>query len=714
MACLSRNLVSRIFPMNSLLIGSMSYVGAEAASARNAAASFAGAAAASFATSAAKPAAVSSSLAAKELVGHEIVFQPDYTLGSQFAGVAIAWAEGIYAARGLDVTILPPCPGRPGDEVSAVEKIQREAGNKILAIGTTEQNVLIAAQSNGAKVKAVSAMLQRTPLALGAMPGVKLERLEDLKGLRVGMARDEMPLLEGMAAAAGLHGLNIVEVTHEGKQQELLAAKVDAIQIYDTTEVVDLHKKIGQLPVVLPIGQQPYDRGYAQVVFASNSALANEELRTPMRNFLEATYEGWARAAADPEAAAEAVAMMTAEDPTPEVLAYHRDVLLRFLPYLEPPRPASGAPSLSASSSLGTIQPSRWLNAVDNYVGAGLAAPHFREAVAASADLSFWAPARLFPTPGGTGGCVSVDGMAVASSIRAEAAASAAMAERLFGRKPRLAVLRFGTMDAVEAFRRAEIRSKQATSWYCMDVAGEAVGVDVQLHRLDATAGQEDALAAVAELNGLPDVDAIMVEMPLPEGVTYDALVEAVDPEKRVDALEREMLGGLMFPAPTGDAVVAAPVSPTACLELLRRAGVQLRGRKVALVGRGRLVGAPLAQILLARGATVSVCAASTPAASLRELCAAADIVISAAGVPGLITQEHVRPGAVVVNVGTTFDEARSILLPDVASDVAQRASLLVGCPGGVGPIPVAVLLRAVAASAHRRGQAAAPNGSKA
>lgn len=648
--------------------------------------------------------AISSSMAAKEVPGHAVMFQPDYTLGSQFAGVAVAWAEGLYASRGLDVTILPPCPSRPGDEISQVEKIQSASGTSVLAVGTTEQNVLVAAQAKGANVRGVSAMLQRTPLALGALPHVKMDCLADLKGKRIGMARDEAPLLKVMAGSAGLEGVTIVEVTHEGKQEELLSGRVDAIQIYDTTEVVELHNKIGQPLVVLPIGQQPYDRGYAQVVFASTDAVANVQLRTPLRNFLEATYEGWQRAAVDPWAAAEAVTVMTSEERSVEVLRYHHDVLLRFLPYLQPTSCATSTTALLPSSfALGSVSATRWLSVINGYVDAGLSAPSaIRTSVSETFDVSLWPPVPLFPTPGSKGGCVSVDGRAVAAQVRAEAAASAAMALKLYGRKPCLAVLRFGAMDAVEAFRRREVAAKQATSWYCMDVVGRAVGVDVQLVRLADSVSENEAIAAVDELAASEGVDAVMVEMPLPCGVSYDVLMERVECAKRVDALDREALGGIMFPTQSSPHH-AVPVSPTSILELLKRVGVVLRGQRVAVVGRGRLVGAPLVQMLLDAGATVSICSGATPAASLRELCVGADIIVSAAGIPGLITKEHVRPGAVVVNVGTTFDETRDILLPDVSTNVAERASMLVGCPGGVGPIPVNVLLRSVAANAHKR-----------
>lgn len=168
-----------------------------------------------------------------------------------------------------------------------------------------------------------------------------------------------------------------------------------------------------------------------------------------------------------------------------------------------------------------------------------------------------------------------------------------------------------------------------------------------------------------------------------------------------MDAIDKHSLGALIAPDPNLRHTV--PVSPTSVLELLSRSGVGVSGRKVTMVGYGRLVGAPLVQMLLRRGAAVSICSANCGPDSLRELCLSADVIVSAAGVPGLITRDHVRPGAVVINVGTVFDPDGCVLLPDVASDVASVASVMAGCPGGVGPIPVAVLMRAVAANAHRR-----------
>ncbi len=271
-----------------------------------------------------------------------------------------------------------------------------------------------------------------------------------------------------------------------------------------------------------------------------------------------------------------------------------------------------------------------------------------------------------------------IDGKAIAAAIRAEVAAEAqAVAERL-GRPPALAVVLAGEDPA----SRVYVRNKQR--------ACEEAGFLSQQINLPAEASQAQVLAAVARLNADEGVDAILVQLPLPRQVDEAAVLEAVSPDKDADGFHPLNLGRLMMGRP-----VFIPCTPAGIVELLVRSGVETRGARVVIVGRSNIVGKPLANLLLQRGAradaTVTVC--HTRTRDLARHTREADVLVAAAGSPELITGEMVAPGAVVIDVGMNRVEGR--LVGDVHfAQVSEVASAITPVPGGVGPMTVAMLLR--------------------
>ena len=222
---------------------------------------------------------------------------------------------------------------------------------------------------------------------------------------------------------------------------------------------------------------------------------------------------------------------------------------------------------------------------------------------------------------------------------------------------------------------------------------------------LPATATQAEVEAVIDELNADPDCTGFLIQQPT--GLDELALLSRVDPAKDVDGLHPVNLGWLVLgrPAPL-------PCTPMGCLELLRRHGVQIAGAKVVVVGRGLTVGRPLGLILTRRSenATVTLCHTGTRdlAAELRQ----ADIVVAAAGVPGIITADMVKPGAAVLDVGVSrvvdAESGTSRVAGDVAPEVAEVAGWISPNPGGVGPMTRAELLTNVVAAAERQLAAAA------
>ena len=221
------------------------------------------------------------------------------------------------------------------------------------------------------------------------------------------------------------------------------------------------------------------------------------------------------------------------------------------------------------------------------------------------------------------------------------------------------------------------------------------IGVVSLQRELPATATQADVEAVVDELNADPACTGYIVQLPLPRGLDANALLTRMDPAKDADGLHPTNLGRLVLgePAPL-------PCTPRGVVALLRRYGVPLDGAHVVVVGRGVTVGRPLGLLLTRRteNATVTLCHTGTR--GLAEHLRRADVVIAAAGVPGLVTADQVRAGAAVVDVGITRTPAG--LVGDVAPEVAEVAGFLAPVPGGAGPMTRAMLLANVVEAAER------------
>jgi len=221
------------------------------------------------------------------------------------------------------------------------------------------------------------------------------------------------------------------------------------------------------------------------------------------------------------------------------------------------------------------------------------------------------------------------------------------------------------------------------------------VGISSIRRDLPTTASQADVEAAVDELNADPACTGYLVQLPLPKGLDEYAVLERVDPAKDVDGLHPMNLGRLVLNE-------TAPIActPYGIVELLRRFGVPIAGADVVVIGRGITVGRPLGLLLTRRteNATVTLCHTGTRdlAGHVRR----ADIVVAAAGVPGIVTADMVKPGAAVLDVGVSRVEGK--IAGDVAADVAEVAGYLTPNPGGVGPMTRAMLLTNVVEAAER------------
>lgn len=278
-----------------------------------------------------------------------------------------------------------------------------------------------------------------------------------------------------------------------------------------------------------------------------------------------------------------------------------------------------------------------------------------------------------------------LDGKALGARVRADVAHKVALlAER--GVRISLHVILVGDDPASAIY----VRNKGK--------ACEEVGIRGVTHHLPAETAEADLLDLLDRLNRDPEVDGILVQLPLPPQIRSDRVIEAVDPARDVDGFHPVNLGRLLSDRPS-----LVPCTPAGVLHLIDESGVDVRGRRAVVVGRSLIVGKPTALLLLARHATVTVCHSRTEA--LPERVREGDIVVAAIGKARLIRGEWLKEGAVVIDVGMNRDEAGR-LCGDVDFEGARlRAHAITPVPGGVGPMTIAYLMRnTLQAACARRG----------
>ncbi len=278
-----------------------------------------------------------------------------------------------------------------------------------------------------------------------------------------------------------------------------------------------------------------------------------------------------------------------------------------------------------------------------------------------------------------------LDGKAVAAKVRAEVARDVGVFRAAHGRVPGLDVVLVGADPASEVY----VRHKEK--------ACDEVGMRGRVHRLPATTTQAELLALLEGLNADASVDGVLVQLPLPRGLDEKAILDAVHPSKDVDGFHPINAGLLSSGRPA-----LVPCTPSGCMRLLAEAGVDPAGKRAVVVGRSNIVGKPMAQLLLAANATVTIAHSRT--ADLPAVCREADILVVAIGRARMVRGDWVREGAVVIDVGMNRGDDGK-LCGDVAYDEAlPRASFITPVPGGVGPMTIACLLENTLKAARARG----------
>lgn len=275
-----------------------------------------------------------------------------------------------------------------------------------------------------------------------------------------------------------------------------------------------------------------------------------------------------------------------------------------------------------------------------------------------------------------------LDGKQVAAAVLDEVRERAGA----LSRQPVLATILVGDDPA----SRTYIRSKRRR-------ASES-GIASVHHDLPAGASQGEVTGLIKTLNDDSAVDGILLQLPLPGGLDGEAAVMEIDPAKDADGLHPANLGALVMDRPG-----LVPCTPAGCLRILDFYDIPVRGAAAAVVGRSFLVGRPLALLLAARGTDATVTIAHSRTRDLAEVTRRADIVVAAAGSPGMITAEYVRPGAVVIDVGINRTPDGRLVGDVDYESVSEAASALTPVPGGVGPMTVAMLMRNTVLAAESR-----------
>ena len=276
-----------------------------------------------------------------------------------------------------------------------------------------------------------------------------------------------------------------------------------------------------------------------------------------------------------------------------------------------------------------------------------------------------------------------IDGKAVAAKLRAQVASGAAEL-RARGVAPTLAVVLVGDDPASAVYVRAKAK------------AAREANVDVRDHKLPATTTQAELLALVEQLSRDPEVDGILVQLPLPPHLDSDPVIRAIDLAKDVDGLHPSSLGLLAQGRPG-----FSPCTPRGCMHLLASVSAELAGASAVVLGRSLLVGKPIAYLLANANATVTMCHSKTR--DLADEVRRADIVVAAIGRPGLVKGDWIKPGAIVLDVGINRTPDGKLVGDVDFAPAAERARAITPVPGGVGPMTIACLLENTVEAARRR-----------
>ena len=613
-----------------------------------------------------------------------ISLQLDYYMSAQFAGVASALTNNMYEKAGIDLQFLPICP--VGLEM---ERVRQATTEDKVTLGSVEQNIFIPTLYNdpSLKLKAMAAMFRRTPLCLAALDGEQSDSGE----IVVGAHEDTVSLIQRiLSAGTEDRKYSVIASPRASKNTDLMSGKLGAIQAYLTTEVPTLEQKLrdsgdATSRIVAPPleGMNGAKLGYSQLLFAPEEDLVSDEKREVVQAFLDVTFKGWEMAIRDNEAAADAVdeakSMLSLDDESNDHWDKSRTYAVQNV-------------GLCCDLVKETYQGDRY---------GVLSAERFNEATEwllddktpptedFGLDVTIWQPSPKLLAGGELG-----------RKTLEEARRSAELFASVHGRKPSLAVITVGELSRyTHGDRRLDIYSNGLLSWFSKGSAGTANGFEVKEIDLPKTTTTDELLS---QIYSLKEYDGIQLMWPLPSHIDAPLCYNAIEVSRDVDGAH--YLGQMELDPKNASPM--PPVTPAAAIELVEEYGISLNNKFVLVVGRSRIVGAPLAYMVNRSGGIVTVAHSEVSTDNLKALVENADVIFACAGSPGLLKTSWVKPGADIINVGTTFDEQKDALVSDFdGGDLDAVAKRYSPVPGGIGPLSNGFLFKNVAAAAWKRAQ---------
>lgn len=269
-----------------------------------------------------------------------------------------------------------------------------------------------------------------------------------------------------------------------------------------------------------------------------------------------------------------------------------------------------------------------------------------------------------------------ISGKEIAAEIKSQIAADVEKYAKQYGRKPNLVVVIVGEDPGSVSYVTGKTK------------AANEVGIDNQNICLKENTTEEELLALIRKLNEDNTVDGILIQLPLPKGIDEDKVILTLSSEKDVDGFHPLNVAALWQKRPC-----LLPCTPKGIIELMKRKGIEISGKRAVVIGRSNIVGLPVAKLLTDENATVTVCHSRTK--NLAEVCSQADILVPALGKPKFVKENMVKEGAVVIDVGVNRDPDTGKLCGDVDFDaVAPKTSYITKVPGGVGPMTIACLMQ--------------------
>lgn len=615
-----------------------------------------------------------------------VSLQLDYYMSTQFAGIAVAMVDGLYDKAGIELRFLPICP--VGLEMERVRQHRNDhASTDDLVVGSVEQNIFtpLLFQSPELKVKSVAAMFRTSPLCLASV-GSNDEDMNSDKPLVVGAHEDTVTLLNRILEH-NQQRASVVGSPRATKITDLLEGRVDSIQAYATTEVPTLERRIanGSTVISTPLeGLNGAKLGYSQVLFAPEEDLSCQESgdkREILQQFLDATFTGWGSAVRNHEHAArsveEAKAMLGLDDETNDHWDPSFDYTIQSVGLC-----GDYVKETFQGDKYGVIDSKRWNDATEWLLDDGT---NKKVETDFGFDSTVWQPASKI-----------LAGNELARIALDEAKESAIAFHKKHGRRPSLAVITVGQLSRyTHGDRRLKIYSNKRNSWFNKTSTGDNQGFDVKEIDLPENTTTEELLS---QLYLSKDFDGIQLMWPLPDHIDSGRAYNAIAVDQDVDGAH--YIGQLEMD-PTSSPL--PPVTPAAAMELMDRYNIDPKGKNVLVVGRSRIVGSPVAHMLRARDAAVTVAHSEISSDDLESMVGSADIIVACVGDPGVMKASWLKEDAVVINVGTTFSEEHDRLLSDFEGDLSVATDRFSPVPGGVGPLSVAQLYKNVVRAAWER-----------